>query len=73
MIRNRIVAIVKEAGERCVERGIFPPGTDIQPIIEVPKESEHGDYSTNLAFLLARTLRKKPEAIAKDLIENMTF
>jgi arginyl-tRNA synthetase len=73
MIRNRIVAIVKEAGERCVERGIFPPETDIQPIIEVPKESEHGDYSTNLAFLLARTLRKNPEAIAKDLIENMSF
>ena len=73
MIRNRIVAIVREAGERCVERGIFPPGTDIQPIIEVPRESEHGDYSTNLAFLLARTLRKKPEAIAKDLIENMRF
>ncbi len=73
MIRNKIAAIVKEAGERCVERGVFPPGTDIQPTIEVPKEPEHGDYSTNLAFLLARTLRKKPEAIARDLIENMAY
>lgn len=73
MIRSRIAAIVKEAGERCIQRGIFPLGTDIQPILEVPKEPEHGDYSTNLAFLLARTLRKKPEAIAHDLIGNMAF
>ncbi|MGD0236952.1 MAG: hypothetical protein ABSC55_20765, partial [Syntrophorhabdales bacterium] len=73
MIRKRIAAIVKEAGERCIQRGIFPPGTGIKPIIEIPKESEHGDYSTNLAFLLARTLRKSPEEIAKRLIECMDF
>jgi arginyl-tRNA synthetase len=73
MIRKRIAAIIKEAGDRCIERGIFPPGTEIKPIIEVPKEPEHGDYSTNLAFLLARSLRRSPEAIAKTLIECMDF
>ncbi len=73
MIRKKIAALVKEAGERCIQRGIFPPGTEIKPIIEIPKESEHGDYSTNLAFLLARTLRKKPEEIAKRLIGCMDF
>jgi arginyl-tRNA synthetase len=73
MIRKKIAAIVKEAGERCIQRGTFPPGADIKPIIEVPKESEHGDYSTNLAFALSRTLRKSPEEIAKRLIECMDF
>ena len=73
MIRKKIAALVKEAGERCIQRGIFPVGTEIKPIIEIPKEPEHGDYSTNLAFLLARTLRKKPEEIAKSLIESMEF
>ncbi|HME42469.1 MAG TPA: arginine--tRNA ligase [Syntrophorhabdales bacterium] len=73
MIRKKIAALVKEAGERCIQRGIFPIGTEIKPIIEIPKEPEHGDYSTNLAFLLARTLRKKPEEIAKRLIESMDF
>jgi hypothetical protein len=28
---NRIAAIMREAGERCIEQGIFPPGTDISP------------------------------------------
>ena len=73
MIRKKIAAIIKDAGDRCVQRGIFPPGTEIKPIIEIPKELEHGDYSTNLAFLLARSLRKNPEVIAKALIECMDF
>ena len=73
MIRKKIAAIIKDAGDRCVQRGIFPPGTEIKPIIEIPKEPEHGDYSTNLAFLLARSLRKNPEVIAKALIECMDF
>ncbi len=73
MIRKKIAAIIKEAGDRCVQKGIFPPETEIKPIIEIPKELEHGDYSTNLAFLLARSLRKSPEVIAKALIECMDF
>ncbi len=73
MIRKKIAAIVKEAGERCLERGFFPPGTEIKPIIEIPKELEHGDYATNIAFLLARTAKKKPEDIARTLIECMDF
>jgi arginyl-tRNA synthetase len=73
MIRKKIAAIIREAGERCVQRGIFPPETEVKPIIEIPKELEHGDYSTNLAFLLARSLRKGPEVIAKALIECMDF
>jgi arginyl-tRNA synthetase len=73
MIRKKIAAIIKEAGDRCVQKGIFPPETEIKPIIEIPKELEHGDYSTNLAFSLARSLRQSPEVIAKALIECMDF
>ncbi len=73
MVRKKIAAIIKEAGDRCIQRGFFPPGTEIKPIIETPKELEHGDYSTNLAFLLARSLRKSPESIARTLIECMDF
>jgi len=73
VIRKKIVTIIRDAAERCIEKGMFPPGTEIKPIIEIPKEPEHGDYSTNLAFLLARSLRKKPEEIAKNLIECMDF
>jgi arginyl-tRNA synthetase len=51
----------------------MPHDTDINIIIEIPREEEHGDYSTNLAFLLAPKLRKSPTDIAKTLIQNMDF
>ena len=73
MIRKRVAAMIKEAGERCRTRGIFPHAINTDPIIEVPREAEYGDYSTNIAFLLARTLRKSPQEIARTFIEQMEF
>lgn len=71
MIRKRVAAVIREAGERCKVQGLFPHEASTEPIIEVPKETEYGDYSTNIAFLLARTLRKSPQEVARILIEQM--
>lgn len=37
----------------------------------VPQEISHGDYSTNVAMLLAKELKKKPRDIASEIIENL--
>jgi len=42
---------------------------DIQ--IETPKQRDHGDYSTNLAMLLAKPLKKKPRDIAEALAARL--
>ncbi len=39
--------------------------------IEIPKRKEQGDYSSNLAMKLAKTLHKKPFEIANDLIAHL--
>jgi arginyl-tRNA synthetase len=39
--------------------------------LESPKVAEHGDWSTNLAMLLAKPLRQNPRAIAQQLIDAM--
>ncbi|WP_044894340.1 arginine--tRNA ligase [Bacillus alveayuensis] len=39
-------------------------------ILEVPKDKEHGDYSTNMAMQLARIAKKAPRLIAEDLVKN---
>lgn len=41
---------------------------DVEIMFEIPKDEEHGDYSTNVAMRLARVLRKAPVAIANDII-----
>ncbi len=43
---------------------------DDEIIIETPKELAHGDFSTNIAMRLARTLKMAPVMIAKKLIEE---
>lgn len=39
--------------------------------VEIPKKSENGDFATNVAFLLAKHLRKAPAKIAEDILENL--
>lgn len=41
-------------------------------VIEIPKDKSHGDYSTNLAMQLTRTLKNNPRKIAEALLENLS-
>ncbi len=43
-----------------------------QIIIEKPKLIEHGDFSTNIAMLLAKPLKKNPREIAENIINAIT-
>ena len=47
---------------------------DLEPneiIIEIPKRKEQGDYSTNMAMKLTKTLRTKPVEIAQNIMNNL--
>ncbi|NPB06527.1 MAG: arginine--tRNA ligase [Aquificae bacterium] len=48
--------------------GELPEGTKV----EKPKEEAHGDLATNVAFLLARKLRKPPHEIARELASRLS-
>lgn len=39
--------------------------------IDIPRHKDQGEYSTNLAMQLARTLHRKPADIAADLVANL--
>jgi arginyl-tRNA synthetase len=39
--------------------------------VEVPNQESHGDFATNVAMMLARTLKKSPKQIAADLVESL--
>lgn len=38
-------------------------------VVEVPENSEHGDYSTNIALALAQLLQKDPRDFAKEIAD----
>ena len=39
--------------------------------LEVPRQAEHGDFSCNVAMLLAKRLRQPPRTIAQQLLERL--
>ncbi len=47
------------------------PGRKVGFGVEHPRESEHGDYSTNVAMILAKQLKKHPFALAEDLVSQI--
>ena len=40
-------------------------------VIDIPKDRNNGDYSTNVAFLLAKELKSSPMAIASDIKDRI--
>ncbi|CAD2072024.1 arginine--tRNA ligase [Phocicoccus pinnipedialis] len=39
--------------------------------IEIPKDKNNGDFSTNLAMVLTKLARKNPRVIAEELVDNL--
>ena len=73
MIRKRVAEIIHKACDQCMAEGSLPYDAKVDPFIEIPREEGFGDYSTNIAFLLAPKIRKNPQEIAKILIGHMSF
>jgi arginyl-tRNA synthetase len=46
---------------------------DIEPLLERPRETTHGDWATNLAMVLAKPLKSKPRDIAEKLRTAMSL
>jgi arginyl-tRNA synthetase len=59
--RERIRDALMEAA-----RALGAPN-DVEPVVERPRDPSHGEWATNLAMVLARPLKRKPQEIARDL------
>lgn len=61
---------LKEAIKKGVQDAFDLTLEDQQIIIEIPKNKEHGDFSTNVAMQLTRRLHKNPRMIAQELVDH---
>jgi arginyl-tRNA synthetase len=54
------------------QEAVRPLGvTDTLVSIEKPKEKSHGDFSTPLAMVLAKKLKKMPMDLAREIVKNL--
>lgn len=69
-----MAAIDKELQESLAAAAKKSFDLDLNPseiLIEIPKRKDQGDFSTNLAMQLTRTLHKNPREIANALLKNI--
>ncbi len=52
-------------------KAVAPDQHDVSILIERPKTAQHGDFATNLAMTLARSLKQNPRTIAESLIQAL--
>lgn len=62
-MKEKLTKIIENALKEC---NISYEGTSF--LVERSKDASHGDYATNVAMQLARTLKKNPREIAEQLI-----
>ncbi|MGX8680844.1 MAG: arginine--tRNA ligase domain-containing protein, partial [bacterium] len=71
MAANKIEKALQEAlAQAVIKAGLMDDYLMDQVNIEIPKDTNHGDYSTNLAMQLTRVLRKNPRMIATAIVEH---
>jgi arginyl-tRNA synthetase len=54
-------------------QGWEPPGGDDRAVLEVPKETAHGDVASNLAMQIAKRARRPPREVAERLIGSLAL
>jgi arginyl-tRNA synthetase len=59
--------LISEALSRAKESGTLTLENLPDVVVEEPKDKKFGDYSTNIAMLLAKSERKSPRAIAESI------
>ncbi|MFA6992546.1 MAG: arginine--tRNA ligase, partial [Candidatus Gracilibacteria bacterium] len=65
---------LKEKIKKIMEYAViksFPKAMNFEPQIEYPASHDHGDYSCNIAFQLAKTVGAVPHEIANAIFENI--
>jgi arginyl-tRNA synthetase len=61
--KTRIALLVREA-----VRSAFPDAGDVEVELDRPRNSEHGDLTTNVALQLARRVGRKPREAAEAIV-----
>ncbi len=46
---------------------------DVDKIFTIPNQQNYGDYSTNIALLLSKKLKKSPRDVANEIISTLDY
>jgi arginyl-tRNA synthetase len=70
-IRQQIKNAVRNSINLSVTNGELPELEIKDILIEIPREKDHGDFSTNIAMQVTKAAKKAPRQIAEIIIKNI--
>lgn len=70
-VTSELKNIIINSIEKSIELGDFVLDKIPEIIIEVPKDQEHGDFSTNIAMQLTKQARMNPKMIGESILKNL--
>ncbi|MBS1198248.1 MAG: arginine--tRNA ligase [Proteobacteria bacterium] len=65
-VKTQLTALIQQA-----LASVAPAAADTPILLERPRDAAHGDFATNLAMQLARSLKKNPRDIARQLVNEL--
>jgi len=71
MLKEIIKNFVQKSCEEAVIKNKWSISSTFNVELEIPKNEEHGDYSTTIAFSISKDIKKSPLDIATILINQM--
>lgn len=71
MIESKLVCLIEEALGRAIESGRLTITSRPPVEIERPREKTHGDWSSNIAMVLAKAAGAPPREIAQTILESI--
>ena len=69
--KDSINALLNDACLKAAAKGQLPAGAVLSGTVEIPKDTQNGDYAANHAMTGARALHMAPRKIAEALAENL--
>ena len=69
--KDSINALLNDACLKAAAKGQLPEGAALSGTVEIPKDTQNGDYAANHAMTGARALHMAPRKIAEALVENL--
>jgi len=73
MIRQKIIKLIRKSIKNLQKRKKLPPFKIPEIQIEHPEKRIYGDYSINIAMVIAKKIKENPLKIAKFIISNFKF
>jgi arginyl-tRNA synthetase len=67
MIRSQLKAYLDQCFDEGVSEGLWSEGAAGKFTVELPKHEGQGDFSTNMALVMAGIEKKNPRELAKKL------